>query len=143
MAGADAAFTMEEAWLDRHPDAVSLHLDQFPANPGRLKNEALAEKWRKVRQVRRVVTGALEIARAQKVIGSSLEAVPVVTLDDAVLEAAISDVDMAEMAIPATSSSPTQGPGRRLRARRRQGGRRGGREGRGPRIGQMRAFMAL
>lgn len=92
-------FTMEEAWLDRHPDAVSVHLDQFPHIPADWKNEALAEKWRKVRQVRRVVTGALEIARAQKVIGSSLEAVPVVTLDDAALEAAISDVDMAEMAI--------------------------------------------
>ncbi|MER8907507.1 isoleucine--tRNA ligase [Mesorhizobium sp. M0854] len=92
-------FTMEEAWLDRHPDAVSLHLDQFPEIPAEWRNEALAEKWRKVRQVRRVVTGALEIARAQKVIGSSLEAVPVVTLDDAVLEAAIADVDMAEMAI--------------------------------------------
>ncbi|MER9134950.1 isoleucine--tRNA ligase [Mesorhizobium sp. M0830] len=92
-------FTMEEAWLDRHPDAVSLHLDQFPQIPADWKNEALAEKWRKVRQVRRVVTGALEIARAQKVIGSSLEAVPVVTINDAALEAAISDVDMAEMAI--------------------------------------------
>ncbi|WP_256749794.1 isoleucine--tRNA ligase [Mesorhizobium sp. Mes31] len=92
-------FTMEEAWLDRHPDAVSVHLDQFPQIPADWKNEALAEKWRKVRQVRRVVTGALEIARAQKVIGSSLEAVPVVTINDAALETAISDVDMAEMAI--------------------------------------------
>ncbi|TGQ83515.1 isoleucine--tRNA ligase [Mesorhizobium sp. M8A.F.Ca.ET.207.01.1.1] len=92
-------FTMEEAWLDRHPDAVSVHLDQFPHIPANWKNEALAEKWRKVRQVRRVVTGALEIARAQKVIGSSLEAVPVVTINDAALEAAILDVDMAEMAI--------------------------------------------
>lgn len=92
-------FTTEEAWLDRHPQAVSVHLGQFPAIPQDWRNEALAEKWRKVRQVRRVVTGALEIARAEKLIGSSLEAVPVVTLDDAVLEAAIADVDMAEMAI--------------------------------------------
>ncbi|TPJ75921.1 isoleucine--tRNA ligase [Mesorhizobium sp. B2-6-2] len=92
-------FTTEEAWLDRHPKAVSVHLDQFPTIPQNWRNEALAEKWRKVRQVRRVVTGALEIARAEKLIGSSLEAVPVVTLDDAALEAAIADVDMAEMAI--------------------------------------------
>jgi isoleucyl-tRNA synthetase len=92
-------FTAEEAWLDRHPEAVSVHLDQFPAIPQNWRNEALAEKWRKVRQVRRVVTGALEIARAEKLIGSSLEAVPVVTIDDAALEAAIADVDMAEMAI--------------------------------------------
>jgi isoleucyl-tRNA synthetase len=92
-------FTMEEAWSDRHRDVVSVHLEQFPAIPAEWRDEALAEKWRKVRQVRRVVTGALEIARAQKVIGSSLEAIPVVYLDDAALEAAIADVDMAEMAI--------------------------------------------
>ncbi|MBZ9763662.1 isoleucine--tRNA ligase [Mesorhizobium sp. CA8] len=92
-------FTTEEAWLDRHPEAASVHLDQFPAIPQNWRDEALAEKWRKVRQVRRVVTGALEIARAEKLIGSSLEAVPVVTIDDAALEAAIADVDMAEMAI--------------------------------------------
>jgi isoleucyl-tRNA synthetase len=92
-------FTTEEAWLDRHPEAASVHLDQFPAIPQEWRNEALAEKWRKVRQVRRVITGALEIARAEKLIGSSLEAVPVVTIDDAALEAAIADVDMAEMAI--------------------------------------------
>ena len=92
-------FTMEEAWLDRHPDAVSVHLEQFPAIPVAWRDEALAEKWRSVRQVRRVVTGALEIARAHKTIGSSLEAVPVVHLDDASLETAIADVDMAEMAI--------------------------------------------
>jgi isoleucyl-tRNA synthetase len=92
-------FTTEEAWFDRHADAVSVHLEQFPSIPAEWRDEALDEKWRKVRQVRRVVTGALEIARAQKVIGSSLEAVPVVYLDDSTLEAAIADVDMAEMAI--------------------------------------------
>jgi isoleucyl-tRNA synthetase len=92
-------FTMEEAWLDRYPQAASVHLEQFPQIPAAWRNEALAEKWRAVRQVRRVVTGALEIARAHKIIGSSLEAVPVVYLNDAALEAAIADVDMAEMAI--------------------------------------------
>jgi isoleucyl-tRNA synthetase len=92
-------FTMEEAWLDRHAGAVSVHLEQFPALPAEWRDEVLAEKWRKVRQVRRVVTGALEIARAQKIIGSSLEAVPVVYLNDPALETAIADVDMAEMAI--------------------------------------------
>jgi isoleucyl-tRNA synthetase len=92
-------FTTEEAWLDRHPEAKSLHLDQMPQVPASWRNDALAEKWRKVRQMRRVVTGALEIARANKVIGSSLEAVPVVYLDDASLEEGIAGVDMAEIAI--------------------------------------------
>jgi isoleucyl-tRNA synthetase len=45
------------------------------------------------------VTGALEIARANKVIGSSLEAVPVVHLDDATLEQGVAGVDMAEICI--------------------------------------------
>ena len=92
-------FTTEEAWLDRHPDAVSVHLEQFPAVPAEWKDEALAEKWRKVRQVRRVVTGALEIERARKVIGSSLEAAPMVYVTDPELLAAIDGVDLAEIAI--------------------------------------------
>jgi isoleucyl-tRNA synthetase len=92
-------FTMEEAWLERYPEAESVHLEQFRPTPAEWKNEALAEKWKKVRQVRRVVTGALEIERAKKTIGSSLEAVPVVYMDNTALEAAIGDVDMAEMAI--------------------------------------------
>ncbi|EHK55484.1 isoleucine--tRNA ligase [Allomesorhizobium alhagi] len=92
-------FTMEEAWLERYPDAESVHLEQFRLTPAEWKNEALAEKWRKVRQVRRVVTGALEIERAKKTIGSSLEAVPVVYMANTALETAIGDVDMAEMAI--------------------------------------------
>ena len=92
-------FTMEEAWLDRHGEAMSVHLEQFPAIPAEWRDEALAEKWRKVRQVRSVVTGALELERAGKTIGSSLEAVPVVYMSDALLEEAIADVDLAEMAI--------------------------------------------
>ncbi|WP_274629984.1 isoleucine--tRNA ligase [Arvimicrobium flavum] len=92
-------FTMEEAWLDRHPDARSVHFEQFREIPAEWRDEALAEKWRKVRQVRRVVTGALEIERARKTIGSSLEAVPVVYVTDAALREAVSDVDLAEIAI--------------------------------------------
>jgi isoleucyl-tRNA synthetase len=73
-------FTTEEAWLERYPEAKSVHLAQFPDVPSAWHDEALAEKWRKIRQVRRVVTGALEIERREKTIGSSLEAAPVVFL---------------------------------------------------------------
>jgi isoleucyl-tRNA synthetase len=38
----------------------------------------LAEKWAKLRTLRRVVTGALEIKRADKSIGSSLQAEAVI-----------------------------------------------------------------
>jgi isoleucyl-tRNA synthetase len=92
-------FTMEEAWLDRYPDAQSVHLEQFPLVPAAWRDEALAEKWKKVRTVRRVVTGALEIERAQKRIGSSLESAPVVHVTDAELAAALDGVDLAEISI--------------------------------------------
>ena len=90
---------MEEAWLDRNPEARSVHLTQFPAVPAAWRDDALAEKWRKIKQVRRVVTGALEIERAKKTIGSSLEAAPQVYVNDADLRAAVESIDMAEIAI--------------------------------------------
>jgi isoleucyl-tRNA synthetase len=93
------SFTAEEAWLARDPSATSVHLELFPSVPQAWRDTALAEKWRKVRQVRRVVTGALEIERAQKRIGSSLEARPVVHVSDAELFAAVVDVDLAEVCI--------------------------------------------
>jgi isoleucyl-tRNA synthetase len=92
-------FTMEEAWLDRHPDAASVHLEQFPEIPADWKDEALAAKWRTLRDVRRVVTGALEIERAAKSIGSSLEAAPVLHIADAGLRALVESTDMAEICI--------------------------------------------
>ena len=92
-------FTTEEAWLERHPEVESVHLEQFPDVPAAWRDEALAEKWRKIRQVRSVVTGALELERAKKTIGSSLEAVPVVYMTDAVLEEALDGIDLAEISI--------------------------------------------
>ena len=92
-------FTTEEAWLSRNPSAVSIHLEQFPDIPAEWKNEALAEKWEKVRDIRSVVTGALEIERKDKRIGSSLEAAPVVHIADAGLRAALGGLDFAEICI--------------------------------------------
>ena len=76
------AFTAEEAWLARYPDAESVHLETFPDIPAQWRDDALAARWAKIRRVRRVVTGALEIERAQKRIGASLEAAPVVHVTD-------------------------------------------------------------
>ncbi len=92
-------FTTEEAFLERYPEKESVHLEQFPTIPGEWRDAGLEKKWRKVRDVRRVVTGALEIERARKTIGSSLEAVPVVYMSNAKLESEISGVDMAEICI--------------------------------------------
>ncbi len=98
-------FTAEEAWLARYPSADgSVHLELFPEIPASWRDEALSEKWRKVRTVRRVVTGALEIERARKRIGSSLEAAPVVYISDVDLFAALVDIDLAEIAITSAAT---------------------------------------
>ncbi|HEV3397221.1 MAG TPA: isoleucine--tRNA ligase, partial [Xanthobacteraceae bacterium] len=97
-------FTAEEAWLARYPSAESVHLELFPPVPAAWRDDELAERWRKVRLVRRVVTGALEIERAAKRIGSSLEAAPVIHVSDRDLLAALAGIDMAEVAITSAAT---------------------------------------
>ncbi len=92
-------FTMEEAWLQRNPEGGSVHRRQFPEIPANWRDQSLAEKWHKVRTVRRVVTGALEIERREKTIGSSLEAAPKVYIANTALRDAVSGLDMAEICI--------------------------------------------
>jgi isoleucyl-tRNA synthetase len=99
------AFSSEEAWLSRYGnDAASVHLEGFPKISADWRDDALAEKWRKVRIVRGVVTGALEIERAQKRIGSSLEAHPIVHVSNPDLFAALADVDLAEVCITSAAT---------------------------------------
>ncbi len=72
-------FTAEEAWLARHPATdASVHLRLFPEIPGEWRDDILAGKWIILRRLRRAVTGALEVERAAKRIGSSLQAHPIV-----------------------------------------------------------------
>ena len=92
-------FTAEEAWLARYPDATSVHLELFPAVPASWRDDALAEQWRKLRNLRRVVTGALELERAAKRIGPSLEAAPIVYVADPDLFAIAAEADLAELCI--------------------------------------------
>jgi isoleucyl-tRNA synthetase len=93
-------FTAEEAWLARHPsDTGSVHLTRFPDLPADWRNDALAHKWERVREIRRVVTGALEVARADKLIGASLQADPVLYVHDPADRALLASVDLAEIAI--------------------------------------------
>jgi isoleucyl-tRNA synthetase len=93
-------FTMEEVWLSRFPGAESsVHLQDIPATPADWLDEPLARKWDSIRRVRRVVTAALEVQRADKIIGASLEAAPVVHVEDGETLAALKSVDFAELCI--------------------------------------------
>jgi isoleucyl-tRNA synthetase len=97
-------FTAEEAWLSRDPAAISVHLEQFPEIPQSWRDDALTAKWHKLRNIRRVVTGALELERAAKRIGSSLEAAPVIYVDDADLFAVAVEADLAELCITSAAT---------------------------------------
>ena len=109
-------FTAEEAWLARDPAATSVHLESFPEVRSSWRNDALAEKWRKLRNLRRVVTGALELERAAKRIGSSLEAAPIVYVADSDLFAAAVDADLAELCITSAATlAEGEGPPKAFR----------------------------
>jgi len=97
-------FTADEAWLARDPAAPSVHLEQFPTVPQAWRDDALAEKWRKLRDLRRVVTGALELERAAKRLGSALEAAPVIFVADPDLFATAVEFDLAELCITSAAT---------------------------------------
>jgi isoleucyl-tRNA synthetase len=135
-------FTSEEAYLSRYGndagtevgstrlrsrnsltetrvDAVSVHLESFPEIPAAWRDDALAGVWGDIRRVRRVVTGALEIERADKRIGSSLEAAPVIYISDPALLRTVAaelageygEIGMAEIAITSGATvAPGEGP---------------------------------
>ena len=92
-------FTMEEVWLERNPgNDSSVHLIDMPETPISWYNSKLADKWEVIRRVRRVVTGALELERRDKNIGSSLEAAPNVYVDLEVAEV-LKSVSFADLCI--------------------------------------------
>ncbi|MEO0764806.1 MAG: class I tRNA ligase family protein, partial [Pseudomonadota bacterium] len=93
-------FTMEEVWLERFPgDDSSVHLVDMPETPSSWRNEEIVQKWAGLRGARRVVTAALEVQRTEKVIGASLEAAPIVFVEDADLAAKLQSVPFEDLCI--------------------------------------------
>jgi isoleucyl-tRNA synthetase len=114
-------YTAEEAWLARHGDEPerSIHLETFAGVPENWRDPVLGARWDELRNIRRVATGALELARNAKRIGSSLQASIEIFVDNTV---GLEDVDFAELcitsgfsleigAVPADASSLPDVPG--------------------------------
>lgn len=93
------SFTAEEAWLLRHgKTGESIHLQTFLTPPSSWLNQSLADYWQTIRSVRRVITGALEVERSAKTIGSSLQAhVAIYVTSD--LAQQLRGIDLAELSI--------------------------------------------
>jgi|JI10StandDraft_1071094.scaffolds.fasta_scaffold06638_7 isoleucyl-tRNA synthetase len=96
-------FTAEEAWQHRpqgvFDNADSVHQLTFPVIPATWKNDTLSRKWDTVRSVRSAVMLAIEPHRANKTIGSSLEASPSVIIYSKDILSDISGMDLAEICI--------------------------------------------
>jgi isoleucyl-tRNA synthetase len=102
------SFSCDEAWRLYRSDAEpSVHLTLLPEGLERFRDDRLAAKWEVIRNVRRVVTGALEVERAAKRIGSSLEASPLVYIADKTLFDTLLDIDLAEICITSNAMVST------------------------------------
>jgi isoleucyl-tRNA synthetase len=105
------SFTCDEAWLMFQPGgAPSVHLTTFRDDLAGFRDDALATKWGTIRDVRRVITGALELERAAKRIGSSLEASPLVYVSDKAVFGILADVDLAEIGITSNAMLTNEDP---------------------------------
>jgi len=105
------SFTAEEAWQLYRPGAEpSVHLTLFAEFLQQYRDDTLATKWQTIRDVRRVVTGALELERAAKRIGSSLEASPLVYVSDKKIFETLFDIDLAEVCITSNAMATNDDP---------------------------------
>ncbi|GAA5265866.1 isoleucyl-tRNA synthetase [Acidiphilium sp. MT5] len=74
-------FTADEAWRAHFGPDRSVHLEQFPDGLAVELNPALDQRWSQIRDTRSAITVKIEQMRAQKTIGSSLQAVALIPND--------------------------------------------------------------
>jgi len=99
------SFTTEEIYSLIKKDEKSIHLENFPLTPLKWKNSKIESKWNELIKIREVCNSSIEIKRASKEIGSSLEANLVIKLDDRLINLT-KDVDFSELCI--TSSAKVE-----------------------------------
>ena len=78
-------------------------LEEFLKAEEKFRNDKISLKWEKIKEVRKVITGALEKKRAEKSIGSSLEAhVDVYLAED--FKPFLDKTDIAEISITSSAN---------------------------------------
>ena len=94
-------YTAEEAWLayNGNENEDSIHLKQFPEIPENWINDELNDKWLRIRKIRKFINGGLELARQEKIIGSSLEAKIVICMEDTQYSTLLEAIDIEEISI--------------------------------------------
>lgn len=108
-------FTAEETWQARgdvllsHDKVATVHLRTYPDCPVWWQNGKVGTEWEMLREIRRCVTGAIELERAAKRINSSLEAKVTITIADEATFKLAQQQDWAELAI-VSQAQLVQGP---------------------------------
>ena len=99
------SFTTEEIYhlISKEDKEGSIHLQKFVKIPDHWKNEELNDKWQKIKMIRDEANISIESKRAEKIIGSSLEANIEIKIKDKDLYSLAQKHDLSEICI--TSSA--------------------------------------
>jgi isoleucyl-tRNA synthetase len=97
------SFTTEEIYSLLKIDAKeSIHLENFPGIPSKWNNKNLENKWNELIKIRDKCNSSLELKRASKEIGSSLEANLTISLSNKLIELT-QGTDFSELCITSGS----------------------------------------
>jgi isoleucyl-tRNA synthetase len=92
------SFTTEEIYRLLHKDNKSIHLEKFLIFPNNFENKKLYQKWEELIRIRNICNISIEEKRANKEIGSSLEANLDIHLDQK-FEEITKNIDFSELCI--------------------------------------------
>ncbi len=93
------SFTTEEIYLlVKINSNKSIHLEDFPNIPSKWNNKKLEAKWMELIKIREACNSSIELKRATKEIGSSLEANLIINLNDKMLKI-VEGTDFSELCI--------------------------------------------
>ncbi|MCH1546807.1 MAG: class I tRNA ligase family protein, partial [Candidatus Marinimicrobia bacterium] len=92
-------FTAEEAWQSRYNDKEnSVHLQTYYKAEKIWENSLIGKKWTEIRELRSVVTTAIEEKRKEGLLGSSLQAKVIIDADENTLNK-LSDINLPDVFI--------------------------------------------
>ncbi len=92
------SFTAEEAYSYMGGAKESVHMEEFIPLKEQYKNDKLVKKWKVLRTLKEVTDKTLELARAKKLIGNSLEADIYLEIEDHNFKNVLSSIKKEELA---------------------------------------------
>ena len=92
------SFTCEEIYQLISYGKKSVHLEKFNKNTIKFQNKVLEKKWKVLKEIREICNISIESKRANKEIGSSLEASLSIKMNKQKIEI-INNIDLAELCI--------------------------------------------